>query len=135
MSWNLLLTLKGITANSGCHSSCDTLQPNWLEMKTGDAVRGNTFPGKGTLFTSISPQMGISFGPWRLQATMAHLGALLRSQDEKRHSATRLILAFHRGTSEVLNVLVLGISFLLNVLYQISTISEHGRTVHYGLRF
>lgn len=89
------------------------------------------FQRKGTLFACISPQMGISFGHWRLQATTAHLGALLRTQDEKKHHATRLILAFHKGTSEVLNVLVLGISLLLSE----ESISEDGRTVHYWLRF
>lgn len=104
-------------------------------MRPGGAVRGSTFLGKDILFTCVSPQRRVSFGHWRLQATTAHLGTLLRTQDEKRHSAIWLILAFHRGISEDLNVLFLGISFLLNVIYQISTVSECDRTVHYGLRF
>lgn len=124
-----------VSAHPDCHSSCDSLSPDRLEMRTGHAVRMNTFLGKSMLFTCVSPQMKVYFGQWWLQATTAHLGAQLRTPDEKRYCATQLILAFHGGISKVLNVLCLGISFFLNVIYQISTISEHVRTVHYGLRF
>lgn len=80
-------------------------QTGWRQEQ--DAVRGNTFLGKGTLFTCVSPQTRVSFGHWRLQATTALLGVLLRTQDEKKRGAIRLIST---QEFEALNVLFLGVT-------------------------
>lgn len=57
------------------------------------------FTSNGSFFCLLSPLT--NNGSFR---------SLAQDSGWERHSATRLILAFHRGTSEVPNVLLLGIS-------------------------
>lgn len=120
------------------HSQFRLSQPLW-HPTTKPAEELDVQPGGNTLPEAICwekanrlsglPWVGVSPGHWRPWPSAAHLGALLRIQDEKRHGAIRLIFSFSQST------IFEGDLFSSQILYQISTISEHGRAVNFGLRF